>query len=318
MPVPKRSRCRDKEAIPRDWARAWRSCTRATASLGILLGVLSSVTVGCQPFQHLAASAIVDAPNRGALPKAPLQGEIPVAVGPPSATLSVEIVDEKTPRATVFVLHGIRADRRSVRQWGHMLADAGFRAVLVDLRGHGRSTGDWLSYGVVESRDLAQVLDALEACGLRIGSVGVMGLSYGAAIAIEWAGIDPRIEAVVAIAPFASLRDVVPEYAPAFLSSSFVSGAIDMAGRQGDFDPDEASPLLAMGRTQVPVLLIHGRDDHRIPARHSQRLFAARAEHTELLLVPGAGHLSIADDPVVRERAPAWFALHLRPTALVP
>jgi pimeloyl-ACP methyl ester carboxylesterase len=219
-----------------------------------------------------------------------------------------EIVDATTPpRGTVFLLHGIRSDKTRMRAWGQMLAEAGFRAVLVDLRGHGRSTGDWLSYGVVESRDLVQALDALEARGLRVGSVGVMGISYGAATAIEWAGKDPRISAVVAVAPFASLRAVVPGYAPLPLPEAFVNGAIDMAGRQGGFDPDDASPVLAIAHTRARVLLIHGEDDGRIPPWHSERIFAAGKDHAELVLVPGAGHQSIADDPVVSARAPEWF-----------
>jgi hypothetical protein len=65
-----------------------------------------------------------------------------------------------------------------------------------------------------------------------VGRVGVM-LSYGAATAIEWAGTDPRITAVVAVAPFASLRAVVPGYAP-LLPGSYVQSAIDVAGREGD------------------------------------------------------------------------------------
>jgi len=273
----------------------------------LLIGSLS-----CQPLRQWAASAIVVAPNRGVPTPARIDGELTVVVGPPAATLSLQIIEARTPRvrATVFVLHGIRANKKSMRGWGQMLAAAGFRAVLVDLRGHGRSTGDWLSYGVVEARDLAQVLDALEARGLRIGSVGVMGNSYGAATAIEWAGNDPRIMAVVAVAPFASLRTVVPCYAP-MLPASFVNGAIDLAGREGGFDPDDASPVVAIGRTRARMLLIHGQDDRKIPSWHSQRIFAAGSDHAELLLVPGAGHASITDEPIVSERAVAWFARYL-------
>jgi pimeloyl-ACP methyl ester carboxylesterase len=193
-----------------------------------------------------------------------------------------------------------------------MLADAGFRAVLVDLRGHGRSTGEWLSYGVVESKDLSQALDAMQEHGYVLGRVGVMGFSYGAAIAIEWAGNDARIAAVVAVAPFASLRAVAPGYAP-LLSASFVESAIDVAGREGGFDPDEASPARSIRRTKAPVLLIHGEDDGSIPPWHSREIRAAGADHVELVLVPGAGHQSVADTAVVRTRSPEWFARHLLP-----
>jgi pimeloyl-ACP methyl ester carboxylesterase len=308
MVVRERS-CGEEASIASALPETRRRGAHRVSALFLLLGAL---TIACQPLQHLVASAIVVAPNRGAPTPATIDGELPVSVGPPSATLSLEIIDGKDSHGTVFVLHGIRADKRSVRRWGKMLAAAGLRAVLVDLRGHGRSTGDWLSYGIVESRDLMQALDALEARGLRVGLVGVMGISYGGAVAIEWAGCDPRIRAVVAIAPFASLRSVVPGYAPVPLPASFVSGAIDIAGREGGFDPDQASPVVAIARSNAPVLLIHGQDDHRIPAWHSQLILAARRENTELLLVAGAGHQSIGSDPIIRDHAPAWLAQHLR------
>jgi pimeloyl-ACP methyl ester carboxylesterase len=41
------------------------------------------------------------------------------------------------------------------------LAEAGYRAVLVDLRGHGRSTGKYTTFGVQAAKDLSQVIDAL-------------------------------------------------------------------------------------------------------------------------------------------------------------
>jgi pimeloyl-ACP methyl ester carboxylesterase len=291
---------------------AWRLPRRLHLRSWVALSLAVSC-VACEPLRQWGADAIVRAPNRGALAPERHEGELFVTVGPPAAALSLEIVDAKVaPRGTVFLLHGIRADRSQVRGWARMLADAGFRAVLVDLRGHGRSTGDWLSYGVVESTDLAQALDALLERGLVAGRVGVMGFSYGAAIAIEWAGQDTRIAAVVAVAPFASLRAVVPGYAPLF-PASFVESAIDVAGRQAGFNPDEASPTKAIRRTSAPVLVIHGEDDGSIPPWHSRQICAAGGDHAELLMVPGEGHRSIVDAALVRGRSSEWFGRHLLP-----
>jgi pimeloyl-ACP methyl ester carboxylesterase len=263
--------------------------------------------------EEIAAIAITRAPNAGKPEPAAQIGEIRVAVGPPSATIACEIVDAPSPRATVFVLHGIRDSRASMRGWGAMLASAGIRAVLVDLRGHGRSTGDVLSYGVFDAHDLSIVLDALEARGERVGRVGVLGVSYGAATAIEWAGADPRIEAVVAIAPFESLARVVPGYAPVPLPNLFVRGALAAAGRRGGYDPDLASPLAAIAVTRAPVLLIHGKADERIAVWHSEDLRAKAPDHVELVEVDGETHESITDDRTgtIRTRAPAWFHEHL-------
>ena len=237
-------------------------------------------------------------------------------IASPPASLAMEIMDVApgaTPKGTVFVLHGIRDRKESMRGFGAMLVAGGFRAVLVDLRGHGRSSGEWLSYGAVESHDLASVLDALVARNLVAGSVGALGISYGAATAIQWAGIDPRVVAVVAIAPFASLRDVVPGYTPIRLPGSFVDSCIDEAGREADFDPDRASPVAAIARTHAAVLLIHGTMDDRIPPWHSQHIAAAGADHTELVLLDGETHETIGEDRsgTIRNRGMGWFADHL-------
>lgn len=284
---------------------------RRIVAIGVIVFVGASSLLARRPLQRAAAHVIVTAPNQGKTGPPPLPGEIRVDVGPPRASLSITVMDASTgtARGTVFLLHGIRDRKDSMRRWGQMLADSGFRAVLVDLRGHGRSTGDFLSYGVVEARDLVQTLDALTSRGVALGPAGVMGLSYGAATAIEWAGIDGRIGAVVAIAPFASLRAVAAGYVPIQLPSSFVNGAVDLAGAAGSFDPDEASPVGAITRTHAQVLLIHGDDDARIPYWHSALIAAAGRDHAELVRVMGVGHNAIVADPdgTIARRAPAWF-----------
>jgi pimeloyl-ACP methyl ester carboxylesterase len=278
-----------------------------------LVGRLTLRLLTMRSMEDVAAEAIVRAPNAGRSRFGACDDEVRVEVGPPSAVLSIRLVNAPQPRHTVFVLHGIRDSKESVSGWGETLALAGFRAVLVDLRGHGRSTGETLTYGVRESLDLVQVLDSLIAQGLAVGDAGVMGHSYGAATAIQWASRDPRVRAVVAVAPFARLLDVLAGYSPLPLPASFVRRSIELAGLRGDFDPTAASPMDAIARTRARVLLIHGRADTRIPPWHSERIHAAGKGRTELVLVEGAGHLSIARAKATRlaERASSWFAASL-------
>lgn len=219
-------------------------------------------------------------------------------------TMSVWVIDPSLPaKGTVLLLHGIRSDKTWFVGLGLQVAAQGYRAVLPDLRGHGRSSGDFLTYGVHDVQDLKGLLDELGARGLLAGSVGAIGISYGGATAIQLAAVDPRVRAVVAIAPFSSLRAVVPNYVDTYLPllgkampSSFIQSAIDEAGMVAHFHPDAASPLSSIVRTRAPVLLIHGIEDRHIPASHSRALHAAAPDHTRLLLLESENHDTISAD----------------------
>jgi dipeptidyl aminopeptidase/acylaminoacyl peptidase len=294
------------------------------------LCVLAALAVaGGIAVERVGASALIYAPNAGHPPdpagdppppafQAALRSRaLRVEVGPPSASLSLWLLDRTLPpRGTVFVLHGIRDRKEAMLGWGRRLAEEGYLAVLVDGRGHGRSSGDFLTYGVVESRDLSQVLDALDAQGLAAGRVGVMGVSYGASTAIEWAGAEPRVAAVVAVAPFASLREVIPGYTRHFLPvvgalvpGFLVDRAVARAGRTAAFDPDAASPLDAAARTRAPLLLLHGGADDHIPARQSEAIHQRALDHSEVVVLAGEDHDTISADRAgeVWRRASAWL-----------
>ena len=74
--------------------------------------------------------------------------------------------------------------------WAVRLAEDGWRCVLVDLRGHGKTNGRRIYFGVQEARDLGQLLDRLARDGELAGPVAVVGESYGAALALRWKGED--------------------------------------------------------------------------------------------------------------------------------
>jgi len=241
-----------------------------------------------------------------------------VNVGPPTAHLALWILEPPTePRGTVLVLHGVQGHKRNVLQAGESLAREGYRAVLVDLRGHGESSGAWLTFGVQDARDLSQVLDALERERLLAEPVAVYGTSYGAAAALIWAGQESRVRAVVSVAPFTTMREEVPSFMRGFhrvprwfVSDAQVQESIGVAGRLAGFDPQESSPLAAIQRTQAAVLLLHGTADAKIPVEHARRLHAAADRHrAKLVIVEGAGHDSLFyDETGLLARATAdWF-----------
>src|SRR6185295_8449186 len=131
--------------------------------------------------------------------------------------------------------------------------------------------------------------------------------------AIELGARDRRLGAVVAAAPFASLRDVVSDYRrqylPAPLSAipdSWFAEAVAEAGWLASFDPEQSSPLHALAESRAHLLLIHGSADTQVPLRHSVALSSAAGPLAELLTIPGAAHYSLPP-LLLHQRALAWF-----------
>lgn len=248
---------------------------------------------------------------------------IETEVGPPRATLVSWLIEPEAqpPRGSIVLLHGVRQDRRSLVTAGLAFADAGYRSILVDLRGHGESSGHFLTYGAVESPDISQLLDALSSRGEELGALGVFGFSYGASVALELGASDRRVAAVVAVAPFASLREIVADYRKEYLPAplnqipdGWFDVAIQDASWLASFDPDRSAPLRSIVHSAAHQLLIHGTADTQVPLRHSQALFNIAGPLAELLAIPGASHHSLPS-PMIQQRALQWFARWLDSSA---
>lgn len=294
-----------------------------------LLAVLLGCAAAHRGGREAVARAIALAPNASASNAATASDALPAAlarrgafsltttVGPPAARLVSWVAPPpgRAVRGTVVLLHGVRMDKRSLVPVGSALIDAGYRAVLTDLRGHGESTGDYLTYGAREAEDVAAVLTDVGAQD-DLGPVGAYGFSYGGAVALELGAVDPRVKAVVAVAAFSTLRSVVADYERKYLPGplrlipdAWFQGAVDEAASRAAFDPDRQSPLRAVERSSERLLLIHGTADSQVPLRHSQALAAAAGARGTLLTVPGGTHESMALDAsgdVARETV-AWF-----------
>jgi uncharacterized protein len=197
----------------------------------------------------------------------------------------------------VLLLHGRSQNRLTMIGYADFLLAKGFSVVMMDARAHGESGGTIATYGHLEQYDSRAILDALIASE-QVSHVFALGESMGAAVALQSAAIDPRIEGVVAEGAFRNLHEVMFDYAglrlSAFLGKTLFRPAAIMAvheaEHQGGFRFDEVSPEAAVAIRRFSVLLISGLRDHNIPRRHAEAIYLAAAGPKELWLVPGARH----------------------------
>jgi len=197
----------------------------------------------------------------------------------------------------VLVYHGVSDNRTGVLGHAEFLLRHGYSIVMMDSREHGESGGEICTYGWRERHDTVAVTDALYASE-KVRHLYALGVSMGAAIALQSAAIEPRIQAVAAEAPFANMREVSYDYAgldvsptlgrTLFRPASMI--ALASVQKEGGFDPSEVSPEKAVAARPFAVLLICGTSDHRIPCRHSQRIYKSAAGPKEIWIVKGAGH----------------------------
>jgi len=204
-------------------------------------------------------------------------------------------------RGTVVYLHGAGDSRRSSLSIARHFVPVGFEVLAYDSRAHGDSGGDACTYGVYEKRDLLRVL-----AGVQKRPIILLGLSLGAAVALQAAAETRDVSAVIAIATFSDLRTVGRERAPFFASNHQIDEAFRIAEAEAKFRVDEASPLAAAPHIKVPALIIHGASDDETPPAHSRRVYDSLGGPKQLILVPGAGHNN-ALNPAVWQQLDAWL-----------
>src|SRR5580704_8623680 len=112
----------------------------------------------------------------------------------------------------IVVLHGVSDNRTGNLGHAEFLLTNGYSVVMMDSRAHGQSGGAMATYGWKERDDTRQIVDALCANG-SVHHLYALGVSMGAAIALQSAAVEPRFDAVVAEDPFESLREVTYDYA---------------------------------------------------------------------------------------------------------
>ncbi len=212
-------------------------------------------------------------------------------------------------RGTVILAHGINGNRSDMLPRASFLVRDGYNTLLVDLRDHGESSGNYATPGYMEALDILGAVSALRAKDKR-GPIVALGHSYGAVAALYAAAQSPDIDAVIADGAFVSFEGMMKR-ATVLLSedpqgSFWARLGLRLAGtraaelivipvyylRTGVWASRKADTFVAIRRIgQRPILFISGERDEICPPENARRMYdAALSPDKALLIVPDATH----------------------------
>jgi len=215
--------------------------------------------------------------------------------------------------ATVILVHGFARDRSELLPEARWLVEQGYSALLFDSRAQGASDGAYISLGHLERLDIRAAVDfVLEQSPDE--RIGVMGYSMGAVAAIQAAAEDPRIRAVVAVSPFATLREAVNHRLAHLrpLAPLIAWWGERMTGlRLDDLRPVDRVAAIS----PRPLLIMQADDDKMVPPESGQRLYRAAAMPKELWSAPGVAHVDFrqAVPEAYKRRIIDFFQRYLSP-----
>jgi len=265
----------------------------ARSALAVLLFALAGPAGAAEP-QWLQL------PPTPHLPKPAAEGYAPVD----GIELHFESFGQGDP---VILLHGGLAN---VNYWGNQVPELAkhHRVIVVDSRGHGRSTRDDQRYTYeLMARDVIGLMDQL-----KLPKAEIVGWSDGAIIGLELAIHYPeRIRGVFAFAanfnPSGVTEDLDKnvtfnsfiercrtEYAELSATPDGYQGFLDAITKMWDTEPN--LPPDTLRAIHVPVTIADGDHDEAIKRAHTEEM-AALIPGAGLLIQPDVSHFSMLQDP---------------------
>jgi len=212
---------------------------------------------------------------------------------------SIKSIQHFKPKSTIILLPGYGLSKESMLNYAFLLASQSFKVIMIDLRGQGQSTGTFVTYGPLESNDLVQVISKLKAEGTIIGPLAILGISYGASIALETAAKCPIVKAVIAIEPFSLVRTVIPRFLKAYYpqeSRHITTNQIDMGIKYSEhltgYNIINSGPIDVIANVKSPILYLVGQND-TITLPSEVKSLAEKSYNAKYCEIDNQNHISL-------------------------
>jgi uncharacterized protein len=198
--------------------------------------------------------------------------------------------------ATIILLHGYGRSKEQMLPQASFLNRAGYNILMFDFRASGESDGKYITFGENEQADLVGAINYLKGRGdIDMNKIGLLGFSMGGAVALMKSADLPEVKAVVINSTYAHFRAVVQRNFRTYFKGLpfFPLGYIVLwlMKRQTGVDYLKINPITSLDKLKaMPLLIMHGKQDERIPAEDAMEFHKQAPWLEEFWLVGEATH----------------------------
>ena len=167
---------------------------------------------------------------------------------------------------------------------------------MVDQRSHGESEGEAITMGIRERYDCLKWVEyAIERFGPEV-RILLGGISMGATtvmMAAEYLQDCPNVKGILADCGYSTVEGAMKETIRQMKLPEEPSWQLLKLGARvyGGFDLDETSALSSLKKSRLPIVLIHGDQDERVPYEMiDENASACASDQVVTFRVPGAEH----------------------------
>jgi len=273
---------------------------------GLVLGLFASWFV--------AGKLVESRPQKIGSPPADLRAALISLQSESGAAISGWHIPADDSRGVIVLLHGIRGSRLSMLERARFLNKAGYSIVMIDLQGHGESSGEQITIGHLEKHDAKAAIEFARKQHPK-EPIGVIGVSLGGASALLASplGIDALvIESVYPDIESAINNRVAARLGPLSAIPSWLL-LMQLEPRLG-IEKSQLRPVDHVPDIGCPVLVISGTKDLHTTAEETKLIFEMARDPKELWLVDGAAHVDLltAASTEYQLRVTRFFQEHLR------
>lgn len=205
---------------------------------------------------------------------------------------------EEEGHDVAVVVHAEHSCAEETGIYARHYLEEGYQVLMPDLRGHGRSEGNYIAFGYDDRLD---VMDWIYWIIKRDPKARIVlhGLSSGGAACLlaEGEHLPSNVIAVISDSSYTSLKEECARLIRLATRSDFLPTALRLfffrvvvLFRAG-FDLYKASPIHAVKHATVPTLFLHGDNDQIVPVEMCKRLYREAVCSREYATFIGAGHL---------------------------
>ena len=193
-----------------------------------------------------------------------------------------------------IVVHGYGGSGKLMSDKSKYFYDMGYNVLIPDLRGHGKSEGDYIGMGWKDRLDIISWINFIIKENPN-AEIVLHGTSMGAATVLMTSGenLPSNVKAIVADCAYTSAWDEFSYQLESYLKvpSSYILNVTNMVTKlKAGYSLKEASALESVKKATVPILFIHGDKDKFVPYSMMDKLYDATSSPKEKLTIEGGEH----------------------------